>query len=412
MADGEHYTTLESNDIVRYSYASAAPGESMLPAPAPNLVITDYAFSPDERSILIASGRKPIYRHSYTTSYSLVRDNAARRLLLARRAEDRLLGPQRSLRLRHRLPDHAPHHRRRGVERGDQRHDRLGLRGGVRRNAGLRLLARQPPHRLPAFRRERSAADGDDALRRQTLQQGLFIQIPQGRGAQLRGPALDRRPRDRRQGAHRHGRGDRPVHSPHRLDARRTAVVLPPQPPPEHLRDDRLRTPRSAAHGLRGAGAAICRARGRRDRDLRRPRPFPRAAGEPHGLHAPLPVQPPPGHPRTGDQRPVGGDPGCGNRRQARVVPLDRDLAAAPQPVQRAPRRQGQTASHHGRGLLHRSPERRDEILHHHLFQRLDPQRHGGLRRRRETRPSAATRSTPIWSSPAASIPRSVTPYC
>ena len=63
MADGEHYTTLESNDIVRYSYASAAPGESMLPAPAPNLVITDYAFSPDERSILIASGRKPIYRH-------------------------------------------------------------------------------------------------------------------------------------------------------------------------------------------------------------------------------------------------------------------------------------------------------------------------------------------------------------
>ena len=68
MADGEHYTTLESNDIVRYSYASAAPGESMLPAPAPNLAITDYAFSPDERSILIASGRKPIYDHSYASS--------------------------------------------------------------------------------------------------------------------------------------------------------------------------------------------------------------------------------------------------------------------------------------------------------------------------------------------------------
>ena len=59
MADGEHYTTLESNDIVRYSYASAAPGESMLPAPAPNLVITDYAFSPAER--MICSGR-PILR--------------------------------------------------------------------------------------------------------------------------------------------------------------------------------------------------------------------------------------------------------------------------------------------------------------------------------------------------------------
>ena len=57
MADGEHYTTLEANNILRYSYASAAPGESMLPVPAPNLVITDYAFSPDERAILIASGR-------------------------------------------------------------------------------------------------------------------------------------------------------------------------------------------------------------------------------------------------------------------------------------------------------------------------------------------------------------------
>ena len=56
------------------------------------------------------------------------RRSAARRLLLARRAEDRLLGPQRSLRLRHRLPDHAPHHQRRGVERGDQRHDRLGTK--------------------------------------------------------------------------------------------------------------------------------------------------------------------------------------------------------------------------------------------------------------------------------------------
>ena len=81
MADGEHYTTLESNDIVRYSYASAAPGESMLPAPAPNLVITDYAFSPDERMILIASGRTPIYRHSYTTQYHLLADGRIRPVL-------------------------------------------------------------------------------------------------------------------------------------------------------------------------------------------------------------------------------------------------------------------------------------------------------------------------------------------
>lgn len=168
----------------------------MLPAPAPNLVITDYAFARravDPHCLGPQADLPPFVHHQLFTRARqrrapVLRDaEAPRDASFARRAEDRLLGPQRSLRLRHRLPDHAPHHRRRGVERGDQRHDRLGLRGGVRRNAGLRLLARQPPHRLPAFRRERSAADGDDALRRQTLQQGLFVQIPQGRGAQLRG---------------------------------------------------------------------------------------------------------------------------------------------------------------------------------------------------------------------------------
>ena len=73
MADGEHYTTLEGNNIVRYGYAAAGRGQSMLPSPTANLVITDYTFSPDERQILIASGAKPIYRHSYTTSYYLAR---------------------------------------------------------------------------------------------------------------------------------------------------------------------------------------------------------------------------------------------------------------------------------------------------------------------------------------------------
>ena len=77
MNDGEHYTTLEANDIRRYAYATESRGESLLPSPTPNLVITDYTLSPDERSILIASGRQPIYRHSYTTSYTLIRDGRA-----------------------------------------------------------------------------------------------------------------------------------------------------------------------------------------------------------------------------------------------------------------------------------------------------------------------------------------------
>lgn len=74
MNDGEHYTRLEGNDIRRYAYAEAGAGESLLPTPTPNLTISDYELSPDERSILIASGRQPIYRHSYTTSYTLLRD--------------------------------------------------------------------------------------------------------------------------------------------------------------------------------------------------------------------------------------------------------------------------------------------------------------------------------------------------
>ena len=76
MADGEHYTILESNNIVRYGYATAGQGENMLPKPTANLVVTDYAFSPDERQILIASGARPIYRHSYTTDYFLASGNS------------------------------------------------------------------------------------------------------------------------------------------------------------------------------------------------------------------------------------------------------------------------------------------------------------------------------------------------
>lgn len=73
MADGEHYTTLDENRILRYRYDADSPGVDLLPASA-DLKITDYAFSPDERRILIASGAKPIYRHSYTTTYYLLSD--------------------------------------------------------------------------------------------------------------------------------------------------------------------------------------------------------------------------------------------------------------------------------------------------------------------------------------------------
>ncbi len=93
MADGEHYTTLSDNDIRKFAYASASEGESLLPTSA-RMTITDYALSPDERSILIASGRKPIYRRSYTTSYSLLRDGAVQGVLpLAEAPRDASFSP-------------------------------------------------------------------------------------------------------------------------------------------------------------------------------------------------------------------------------------------------------------------------------------------------------------------------------
>ena len=79
-SDGEHYTTIDRNAIVRHAYAGTDEGERLFVCPD-GMRITDYALSPDERLILIASGAKPIYRHSYTTDYYLVDGGRARRIL-------------------------------------------------------------------------------------------------------------------------------------------------------------------------------------------------------------------------------------------------------------------------------------------------------------------------------------------
>ncbi len=81
MADGEHYTILKEGDIRRYRYDTASEGESLLPAAARELTITDYRFSADERQILIASGATTIYRHSYTTTYYLAADGVLRPIM-------------------------------------------------------------------------------------------------------------------------------------------------------------------------------------------------------------------------------------------------------------------------------------------------------------------------------------------
>lgn len=74
MNDGEHFTMLENSErIVKYSYST---GEeigtvfSLIDIPAGEITsVDDYQFSPDERLILLTTGKKTVYRYSFTAEY-------------------------------------------------------------------------------------------------------------------------------------------------------------------------------------------------------------------------------------------------------------------------------------------------------------------------------------------------------
>src|SRR5690606_35796556 len=63
MNDGEHYAIREQEGIYKYTYQSFINGQN-----SQELVVSgtfdDYAFSPDEKSILVLTESVPIYRHS------------------------------------------------------------------------------------------------------------------------------------------------------------------------------------------------------------------------------------------------------------------------------------------------------------------------------------------------------------
>lgn len=80
--DGQHYTVLQDNAVLRYAYAEDTPPEVLLRAPHTDFRITDYALSPDGITLLAAEGRTPIYRHSYTTRYHLKEASGIRPILL------------------------------------------------------------------------------------------------------------------------------------------------------------------------------------------------------------------------------------------------------------------------------------------------------------------------------------------
>ena len=67
MNDGEHYTVLEKDGIVRYSYKTGKKIETILEAK-----IQDYTFSNDESKVLVLNEQQPIYRHSFLGKYHVV----------------------------------------------------------------------------------------------------------------------------------------------------------------------------------------------------------------------------------------------------------------------------------------------------------------------------------------------------
>ncbi len=71
MNDGEHYTVLSKNSIIRTAYADKSKSDTLFTAPC---AVAGYTLSADEQMVLLpkAASVKPIYRHSYTADYMLM----------------------------------------------------------------------------------------------------------------------------------------------------------------------------------------------------------------------------------------------------------------------------------------------------------------------------------------------------
>lgn len=71
MNDGEHYTTMENGRVLQFSYRTGGRTAVLFDAAAqePKLDFSAYAFSADERRILLTTAMKPIYRRSFTADY-------------------------------------------------------------------------------------------------------------------------------------------------------------------------------------------------------------------------------------------------------------------------------------------------------------------------------------------------------
>lgn len=79
MMDGAHYSINEGNGIYAYEYKSLAGGQD-----SKELIVSgnydEYAYSSDERFILLATGSNPIYRRSFTAKWQ-VYDRTAKKFI-------------------------------------------------------------------------------------------------------------------------------------------------------------------------------------------------------------------------------------------------------------------------------------------------------------------------------------------
>ena len=71
MTDGQYYTALEDNKIVKYATSTGSEVEVIVDGSKtePTLSIDDYDFSVDEQKLLIATEKQNIYRRSYVANY-------------------------------------------------------------------------------------------------------------------------------------------------------------------------------------------------------------------------------------------------------------------------------------------------------------------------------------------------------
>lgn len=73
MNNGEHFSALENNKIVKYSFKNFGVAEGTIyDGEKDELHIDDYFFNADETKLLIATAVTPIYRRSFTANYYVV----------------------------------------------------------------------------------------------------------------------------------------------------------------------------------------------------------------------------------------------------------------------------------------------------------------------------------------------------